>query len=261
MDYSLDLQHALKLADIADSITHRYFRSTNLIVTAKPDTTPVTQADLEVEKRLSTIVSQDFKEAFVGEEGTRLGSGSRTWTVDPIDGTKNFMRGMPVWATLIALTEGEETVAAVVSAPALGRRWWAAKGQGAFTKDVDSTERKLQVSAVARLEDAFILTASLFSWDKTPVGSDAVLAFIKQSWRNRALGDFFNHMLVAEGSADVCIEPDLKAWDITAPALIVTEAGGSVWSKASATTPPGEPRIVITSNGLLEASVRKQLKL
>lgn len=261
MGNSLDLQHALQLADAADAITHRYFRSADLIVTAKPDATPVTQADLEVEKRLSSIVAQDFKEAFVGEEGTRIGSGGRIWTVDPIDGTKNFLRGMPVWATLIALSENGETVAAVVSAPALGRRWWATKGHGAFTRDVDGTERQIRVSAVTKPGDAFVLTASLFSWDKTSVGSDAVLGLIKQSWRNRAVGDFFNHMLVAEGAADVCIEPDLKAWDIAAPACIVTEAGGSVWSNAPANTPPGEPRIVITSNGLLETSVREQLKL
>jgi histidinol-phosphatase len=261
MSDQTDLQHALHLADIADHITLKYFRSSDLIVTTKPDTTPVTQADLEVEKQLSTVVTRDFKEAYVGEEGTRLGSGSRTWTVDPVDGTKNFARSVPIWATLIALTEDDHAIAAVVSAPALGRRWWAARGQGAWTKDVDGTVRQLHVSGISDLTHTYLLTGSLHSWNKVPTGLPSVIELIGQVGRNRGFGDFLGHMFVAEGAADVCIEPDLKGWDIAAPAIIVREAGGSVWTDAQVDIQPSEPRVVITSNGLLEATVRTALKL
>jgi histidinol-phosphatase len=256
-----DLQHAQQLADTADMIALRYFRSTTLRVTTKPDTTPVTQGDLEVEKRLSEIVTTTFHEDYLGEEGTRAGATGRVWIVDPIDGTKNFLRGHPVWATLIALVEEGTTIASVVSAPALGQRWWAAKGEGAWTRDVVGTTRQLHVSGVTDLSDSFIQTSSLDRWKEVPTGLEPVIDLILRVWRHRAPGDFLGHMLVAEGAADACIEPNLKQWDIAAPALIITEAGGSVWSNATAETPARDPRIVISSNGLLEGQLRSALHL
>jgi histidinol-phosphatase len=207
------------------------------------------------------MVVDEFDEAFVGEEGTRLGSGTKTWIVDPIDGTKNFLRGMPVWATLIAVTDGDETLAAVVSAPALGRRWWAAKGEGAWTRDVDGTERRLHVSGVSSLDDAFLLHASLFSWDtSTSVGSSAIIALLSKAWRHRGIGDFFNYMLVAEGAADATLEGSPKLWDVAAPFLIVQEAGGTVWTNASADTLPEQPRITLATNGPLEPLIKPVLE-
>lgn len=256
-----DLEHALRLADAADAITKRYYLTTNLQVQEKPDKTPVTEADLAVEEALSTIVATEFGEQYVGEEGTREGASSRRWVVDPIDGTRNFMRNMPVWATLIALFDGDKPVVSVVSAPALGRRWWAAAGQGAFTQDVDGTVRQLHVSKVSKLEDAFVLHSTLFTWDEIPTGSAAMIDLLKSAWRHRGVGDFFNHMLVAEGAADACAEPNMKEWDIAGPALIILEAGGSVWSAATPNTAPSDPRPVVTSNGLLEAEVKKRLNL
>lgn len=260
MDYDKDLKHAIELADAADIITKRYFRFADMHVKTKPDNTPVTQGDLEVERKLSSIVSSRFQESYIGEEGTFTVSGKRTWVVDPIDGTKNFVRGMPVWATLIGLVEDGVTVASVVSAPALGRRWWAAKGMGAWTRDTDGTERQLQVSGVQKLKDAFILTGSIKEWEG-PEGFDDLLKLIKSAYRHRAIGDFFNYMLVAEGAADASTEAKPKYWDIAAPELIITEAGGSFWTDATKATPPGAQRIVVASNGLIEKEVRTTLKV
>lgn len=257
------LKQAMRLADAADVITKQYYRSQKLKIDAKPDNTPVTQADLEVEQALSKIVTEEFNEQYLGEEGTRAGDPAavRSWVVDPIDGTKNFMRGMPVWATLIAQVEDDEVITAYVTAPALGRRWWAAKGYGSWTQDVDGSIRKLEVSGVAKLEDAFLLLSSLFNWDEVPTGSETVISLMRDVWRERALGDFFNHMLVAEGAADACAEPNMKEWDIAAPGLIITEAGGSVWSTATPSLPASEPRTVVVSNGLLDGGLMKRLKL
>jgi histidinol-phosphatase len=247
-----DLDKALILADKADAITTRYFLSLNLQVTDKPDDTPVTQADLEVERELSGIVHDTFGDKYIGEENVRDAATSRHWVVDPIDGTKNFMRGMPIWATLIAISDDQGQLAAVVSAPALGRRWWAAKGQGAWTRDVNGRTRQLHVSGITAIEDASLLHSSIFSWDKTPAGTAAMLDILRTAWRDRSVGDFFGHMLVAEGAADACFEPNLKLWDIEALRLIVAEAGGSIWTNSTSETPPDAPRIAITTNGKLE---------
>jgi histidinol-phosphatase len=258
-DHKLDLDHALQLADVADNVTMRVYRTSDLKVTTKPDNTPVTKADLEVEKQLSEIVNEQFGDAFIGEEGTRIGEGNRIWMVDPVDGTKNFLRGMPVWGTLISLSENGETIAACVSAPALGRRWWAAKGLGAWTKDVDGTVRRLHVSGVENLSDAFVMTGTLHRWENSPIGLDRVLQLIKSAWRFRAPGDFFGHMLIAEGAGDIAIETGSKAWDVAAPALIIQEAGGTFWTDATQETEPHAPRLVIATNGKLEAAVRQAL--
>lgn len=256
---STDLDKATLLADTADAITTQYHLSSGLVVTDKPDNTPVTQADIAVEKALSRIVHEKFHDAYIGEERVRDISTGRRWIIDPIDGTKNFMRGMPIWATLIGLTDDQGPLAAIVSAPALGRRWWAAKGQGAWTSDPNGTTRQLHVSGVRDIRNAFLLHSSLFSWDATAAGTEAVLNLLRQSWRHRGTGDFFGHMLVAEGAADACIEPDLKQWDLEALRLIVTEAGGSIWTNATADTPPEASRIVITTNAILEQELVSKL--
>jgi histidinol-phosphatase len=257
-----DLDKAQRLADVADKVTKKYYLSSKLVITTKPDTSPVTQADTETEQALRVIVHKEFHDAYLGEEGAREQSTTdRIWVVDPIDGTRNYLRGMPVWATLIALSAKDGPLTAVVSAPALGRRWWAARGEGAFTRDVDGTIRKLHVSGVRKIEDASLLHSSLFSWDKVPTGSAAVLSLLSQAWRHRALGDFFNYMLIAEGAAEACFEPNLKRWDIEAPALIVTEAGGSVWTAATPETPAEQPRAAIASNGRLQTQILTALHL
>lgn len=262
MQEDQNLNMAMKLADIADEITMRYYLSANLQIETKPDTSPVTQADKACEQALRDIVEREFGDAYIGEEGARVASSNRRrWVVDPIDGTKNYLRGMPVWGTLIALSDAEGLLASVVSAPALGRRWWAVRGKGAFTSDASGKIRQVHVSKVTKIEDAFLSYASLFSWDRVPVGSDRVLALLKSAWRNRAIGDFLNYMLIAEGAIDACFEPDPKQWDLDAPALIVQEAGGSIWTDATADTPPEAPRIVIGSNGLLEKNIREKLEL
>lgn len=262
MDYQTDLDHALRLADEADAITKKYYLTDNLHVTAKPDKTPVTKADLEVEERLRQIVVEEFHENYLGEEGAREGVGGRLWVVDPIDGTKNFMRGMPIWASLIALRDGEETVAAVVSSPGLGRRWWAAKGLGAWTQDTDGTKRQIHVSGVKDFSDTFLLISSpLKAWDKVAATEAAVQELLAKVWRWRAPGDMINYMWVAEGAADACFEPYAKQWDIEAPKLIVTEAGGTFATDATEETPADAERVVLATNGPLEDSLRKILRL
>lgn len=261
MKYEIELRRAQRLANIADDISRRYYRSIDLRVTTKPDRSPVTAADLEVEQSLSEIVTKEFKEGYLGEEGTSVGENSRIWVVDPIDGTLNFLRGMPIWCTLIALVENDVVIASVVTAPALGRRWWATKGGGAWTKDVDGSIRQLNVSGVDSFSNAFFLTGELYKWDDVPTGLDAMLKLLRSADRHLALGDIIDYMLVAEGAADAFADGEQKYWDMAAPSLIITEAGGSIWTSATADTPPGAPRLVVGTNGLLEAHIRQSLQL
>jgi histidinol-phosphatase len=225
--YADDLALALRLADAADVITRGRFGAADLVVEAKPDLTPVSDADRSVEESIRARLSEQRPgDAISGEEFGSQGVGTRRWVIDPIDGTKNFVRGVPVWATLIALLDGEEAVLGVVSAPALGRRWWAARGHGAWTTALGSEPRRLSVSRVARLEDASLSYASLDGWAVSG-RLDAFVALTRRVWRSRAYGDFWSYMLVAEGAVDVAAEPELSLWDMAALAPIVTEAGGS----------------------------------
>lgn len=247
-----DLNKALQLADLADAITRQHYLSTSLHVDTKPDRTPVTEADTKAEQTLSQVAHEVFGDAYIGEEGVRDTVKGRFWVVDPIDGTKNYMRGMPVWATLIGLFDETGPLASVVSAPALGRRWWAAKGQGAWTKDVDGRTRQIHVSGISNMADASLLHSSIFTWDKVPAGSEAMLNLLREAWRDRSVGDFFGYMLVAEGAADACFEPNPKLWDVEPLKLIISEAGGNIWDDATADTAADEPRIAIASNGKLQ---------
>jgi histidinol-phosphatase len=225
-DLDADLTLAHSLADAADLITLARFGAADLIVEAKPDLTPVSDADRAVEEAIrARLAAERPGDAISGEEFGAEGSGNRRWVIDPIDGTKNFVRNVPVWATLIALLDGDEAVLGVVSAPALGRRWWATSGSGAWASALGSAPRRLSVSKVGALSDASLSYASLGGWAARG-RRDAFIALTDQVWRTRAYGDFWSYMLLAEGAVDLVAEPELSLWDLAALGPIVTEAGG-----------------------------------
>lgn len=239
-DYTDDLRLAHLLADDADSISSDRFKALDLHVMTKPDLTPVSDADQAVEEAIRrTLARARSRDAITGEEfGRSTGSSGRRWIVDPIDGTKNFVRGVPVWATLIGLAVEDEVVCSVVSAPQLGRRWWAAKGQGSFTGKSLMKGVRNQVSDVRRLEDASLAYSSLHGWEERGRLDDFV-ALMRRCWRTRGYGDFWSYMLVAEGAVDVAAEPELQLYDMAALVPIVTEAGGTFTSLDGADGPWG----------------------
>ncbi|MGH3811014.1 MAG: histidinol-phosphatase [Pseudonocardiaceae bacterium] len=249
-DHSPDLALALTLADIADAITLHRAGAADLQVDRKPDRTPVTDADLAVEDAVRTVLAaQRPQDAVLGEEGggptgERAG---RIWRLDPIDGTKNFLRGVPVWATLIALVEHGTPVVGVISAPALGRRWWAAAGAGAHTRDAHGT-RVIAVSGVSDLGDAYISTTHLGSWVEHH-NRERYLALVDACWENRAFGDFWQHCLVAEGAIDLAAEPVVNPWDVAAVQVLVEQAGGRFTDLDGA--PRYDSGTALSSNGLL----------
>ena len=247
-----DLALALELADVADAITLARFQAADLVVETKPDLTPVTEADTAVERTLRERLAEARPgDAIVGEEygSTDTPENGRRWIVDPIDGTKNYVRGIPVWATLLALQEGEETTVGVVSAPALRRRWWAAKGAGAFISDgLSDGPRRLRVSAVRALEDAQLCVSGLDGWDAAGA-TDRLLALARSCWRTRGFGDFWIYMLVAEGVAEIGCEAAVSLWDLAAPQVIVEEAGGTFTDLGGARTADGGD--ALATNGLL----------
>ncbi|MFH8983384.1 histidinol-phosphatase [Streptomyces varsoviensis] len=228
MSRQADLELALRLGDIADSITGRRFGARDLRVREKLDRTPVTDADTAVETAVREALRSDRPEdAFAGEETGGSVTAGRTWMVDPIDGTKNFLRGVPVWATLIALLEDGRPTVGVISAPALRSRWWAAAGQGAWLRRgaADSAAVPLRVSAHTRLDHAYLSTTSTRTWDAFHSRA-AYLRLAEECWEDRAFGDFLQHCMVAEGTLDIAAEPVVNPWDITAVQILVTEAGG-----------------------------------
>jgi len=235
-----DLALALELADLADAITLERYRASDLVVETKPDLTPVTEADQAAEHAIrERLASARPDDAIIGEEFGATATADRQWVIDPIDGTKNYVRGIPVWATLIALRDQ----VAVVSAPALHRRWWAARGQGAFADG-----SSIQVSAVSELADAQLLWSGIEDWDAIG-GADSVLALARRCWRSRGLGDFWQYMLVAEGAAEIALDPEVKLWDLAAPQLIVEEAGGRFTDLSGA--PGADGGSGFATNGLL----------
>ena len=226
-----DLALALTLADTADQITLCRAGAADLRVDRKPDRTPVTDADLAVEDAIRTVLrTQRPEDAVVGEErggtcpGTSTGT-ERQWLLDPIDGTKNFLRGVPVWATLIALVEHGKPVVGVISAPALRRRWWAAAGAGAHTREAHGTVRPITVSVVRDLADAYVSTTHLGTWAEHR-SRESYLSLVDATWENRAFGDFWHHCLVAEGAIDLAAEPIVSPWDLAAVQVLVEQAGG-----------------------------------
>jgi histidinol-phosphatase len=249
--YADDLALAHLLADTADTISMARFRALDLRVEAKPDLTPVSDADTAVEKAIrGTLARARPRDGVLGEEYgmSAPAKGSRHWVIDPIDGTKNFVRGVPIWATLIALMEGETPVAGLVSAPALGRRWWGAVGHGAYAGKHQRTASKIRVSQVNRLADAFFCYSSLTGWAESG-RLEPMLDIILQVWRSRAYGDFYGYMLLAEGALDAMVEPELSLWDVAALIPIVTEAGGTFTDLDGRPGPGGGS--AIATNGLL----------
>jgi len=229
-DYTDDLRLAHLLADDADSLSTSRFKALDLHVMTKPDLTPVSDADKAVEESIRRTLSKArTRDAITGEEQGTTGTSARRWIVDPIDGTKNYVRGVPVWATLIALAVEDEVVMSVVSAPQLGRRWWAAKDQGAYTGKSLMKATKCQVSDVRRLEDASLSYSSLHGWEERGRLED-FLSLMRRCWRTRAYSDFWSYMLVAEGAVDIAVEPELELYDMAALDVIVREAGGTFTS-------------------------------
>jgi histidinol-phosphatase len=225
-EYADDLAVALTLADASDVITMARFGAADLVVESKPDLTPVSDADRAVEQAIrAQLADVRPDDAISGEEFGSTGSGARRWVIDPIDGTKNFVRNVPVWATLIALLEGDDPVVGVVSAPSLGRRWWAHRSGGAWVRTLGGSPRRLSVSAVSDLADSSLAYSSLSGW--ASLGRrESFIALMDRTWRTRAYGDFWSYMLVAEGAVDLAAEPELSLWDMAALSPIVTEAGG-----------------------------------
>jgi len=218
-----DLSFALELADAADALSMAAFRSSALRVDTKPDLSLVTEADTAVERALrERIAAARPGDPVVGEEYGSSGgdAGMRRWYLDPIDGTGNFARGVPVFATLIALAEDGVALAGVCSAPALGARWWAARGMGAY-----ESGRRLRVSQVARIEDAHLSYDDVRGFEAAGLG-ERFLELASRCWRSRGFGDFWSHMLVAEGAVEIAVEPEVALWDLAAIQVIVEEAGG-----------------------------------
>ena len=281
-----DLALAHALADMADAITLDRYQAQDLVVTNKPDNTPVTDADRAVETAIrEALATHRQSDGLVGEEfGSDKGSSGRYWVIDPIDGTKNFMRGVPTWATLIALVQvdasgNEEVVVGIASAPALARRWAAAKGHGATVRfnsgpndlsigdtsgddfaydsavDFDAiaqsiNDKKISVSKVSLLTDASISYSDFVGWGDRLEPFQKMLA---NAWRTRGIGDFWSHMLVAEGAVDVAVEPSLAVWDMAALDIIVREAGGTFTNTAGQAGPFGGSGV--STNGLLHNAV------
>ncbi|AWB82394.1 histidinol-phosphatase [Corynebacterium yudongzhengii] len=225
--YADDLALAIELADAADSLTTEHFESADLQVDTKPDMTPVSEADVAVEEALREKLTEARpSDALLGEEfGGDVTFSGRQWVIDPIDGTKNYVRGVPVWATLIALLDDGEPVVGVISAPALNRRWWASKDSGAWRIVDGGSPRRLGVSGVSSLADASVSFSSLSGWAARGL-RDNFLALTEKTWRLRGYGDFYSYCLVAEGTVDIACEPEVSLWDLAALSVLVTEAGG-----------------------------------
>ena len=248
MATSDDLALALELAGLADELTMARFHAEDLVVETKPDMTPVTEADRGVEEAVrERLAAERPDDAIVGEEFGDDGDGERRWIIDPIDGTKNYVRGIPLWATLLALEVDGEMEVGVVSAPAIFRRWWARRGEGAFGSD-GRTTRRLQVSGVRNLGDAQLCYGGLEDW--LAAGRlDDLLALGRRCGRTRGFGDILNYMLVAEGAVEIGSDPEAKVWDLAAPLIIVQEAGGTLTDLSGA--PRADGGDGIASNGLV----------
>jgi histidinol-phosphatase len=253
-----DVALALQLADEADTLTMERFGALDLHVDTKPDLTPVTDADRSVENAVRDTLSQQRPDdPVLGEEfgGTTAFTG-RQWVIDPIDGTKNFVRGVPVWATLIALLQDGVPVAGVVSAPALQRRWWAGAGEGAFASFAGGAARRLAVSSVADLESASLSFSSLSGWAELGL-RDRLIGLTDTVWRVRAYGDFLSYCLVAEGGVDIAAEPEVNLWDLGPLDILVREAGGTFTNLDGTSGPHGGS--AVATNGLLHEAVLSRL--
>jgi histidinol-phosphatase len=245
---SEDLALALRLADAADSVSMVRFDAADLEIEAKPDASYVTEADLATERAIRAILATERPtDGVFGEEFGAQGDSARQWIIDPIDGTHNYLRGIPMWATLIALAVDGVPQVGVVSQPAIGRRWWGATGHGAWTATADGP-RRLRVSDVDDLSRASVSFQSIQQWDE--VGrADDVVRLSRAVWRDRGYGDAWPYMLVAEGRLEMVAEFDVKEYDIAAHWPIVTEAGGRVTAFDGSDTLSA--RSVLATNGAL----------
>jgi histidinol-phosphatase len=250
-----DIELLKTLADLSDEISSARFLAQDLKIESKPDLSPVTDADKAVEEKIREVLSaQRPNDKIVGEEfgsAEDIKAMDRYWVIDPIDGTKNFLRGLPIWATLIGLVHRNESgqdrvIAGMVSSPALFRRWYAAEGFGAFTEVNSGTAIQIKASNVKEISDASISFSDLVGWGPR---RNSYLAFMDKAWRARGIGDFWSHMLVAEGAVDIAAEPSLALWDMAAVAIIVTEAGGRFSDLENVTGPFGKSGV--STNGHL----------
>ena len=260
-NWKTDLDFAQLLADQADSISLARFNSLDLHVTQKPDLTPVSDADLAVETKLRALITSAFPgDSVIGEEFAHTNLGERTWIIDPIDGTKNFVRGVPVWATLIALRINNEVTLGVVSAPALNRRWWGVLGNGAWVRESTShSPRRLATSSVTTLSDASFSYSDQRGWV-----NDQFEVLRENTWRQRAYGDFWSHMLLAEGAVDISAEPELALHDYAALLPIVSQAGGHFSQFDGTSLPIHDPHAhpsLLCTNGNLHQDCLNLLKL
>ncbi|BDT88598.1 histidinol-phosphatase [Nocardia cyriacigeorgica] len=256
--HTSDLELALRLADAADTITKERFGALDLKVDAKPDLTPVSDADLAVEREIRHLLEHERpQDSVLGEEfGGDAEFTGRQWVIDPIDGTKNFVRRVPVWATLIALLEDGVPVAGVVSAPALARRWWAAAGSGAWSSFHPGAPKPITVSAVGDLDNASLAFSSLSGWRDRGL-REKFIDLTDEVWRVRGYGDFLNYCLVAEGAVDIATEPEVSLWDLAALDILVREAGGTFTSLDGRPGPHGGD--AVATNGLLHQAVLDRL--
>lgn len=248
-----DLRLALELADAADAITLRHFQSATLAVRTKIDLSPVSEADEAVERALrERLAAERPDDGIAGEEFGTSGSGVRRWVIDPIDATANYVRGIPVYATLIALVENDVPTVGVIAAPAMSRRWWASRGDGAFCNG-----RAMHVSRIDAIGNAHIAYSSVKDWERYNLG-EPFLALMRRCTRARGFGDFWMHMLVAEGAIEIAVEPVVAAWDVAAVQIIVEEAGGRFTDlKGDARFDGGN---ALSTNGLLHDTVLEALR-
>jgi histidinol-phosphatase len=248
MDTAAQLKLALAAADLADGVTASRFRAENLVIETKPDMTPVSEADQAAERVMRRLFEQESPGyGILGEEFGAEGPERPRWILDPIDGTMNYVRGVPVWATLVALEDSAGIVVGVVSAPLMSRRWWAARGCGAFCN-----AEPIRVSRVGRLADAQLSYSCQADFEEVGLGPQA-LALARRCRRTRGFGDFWSHMLVAEGAVDIGLDPVAALWDLAALQIIVEEAGGTLTDLSGRRRADGGS--AVTSNGLIHQEV------
>jgi len=245
--YADDLRLAMRIADAVDRFTLKSFQGEDLTVELKDDETPVTAVDREAERMVRAFLDDERRgDAVYGEEYGSKGGSARQWIVDPVDGTKNYIRDISVWATLIALYDDRKPAVGVVSAPALGMRWFAAKGDGAWKGRSLRRAQAIHVSNRARLDDAMLSYSSLSGWEERGLLPD-FLELTRRVWRTRAFGDFLSYMMVAEGIVEVAAEPELALYDMAALVPIVEEAGGRFTSLTGQAGPWGVDAIATNS--------------
>ncbi len=249
--FERELAFAHDVADRAAEIGLGYFRGRFEVMT-KPNLSPVTEADLAIETMVRERLADSYPDDdILGEEQGGADRGGRTWILDPIDATKNFALRIPVWGTLLALRVEGDLKVAVVSAPAIGERYAAVRGAGATMNG-----EPIRVSMVERVQDSHVLYAGMKSFLREP-RNEAVLGLVAEASRTRAFGDFWGHVLVARGAAEVMVEPELNVWDFAAPQLVTEEAGGRVTAMDGGPTTHGGS--VLTTNGLLHDEVLRRI--